>query len=455
MSRILLFFPSLLSFLLLLTNDRHHWLVLSFPVVGHVQPISGPVGWVLIGYGYLLAVSASLAFLWLFVRSPLHRWPAALCLVGQITPRVAYAFDRSSANPAAPMDPTILAFIFTASMYALAFLRFHMFDLLPIARGTAVAQMHQGMLILDARQRVLDLNPAAEHILGVAAGRARGRDLADVLPGYGMEKSEISVGEAGNARHYVVRQSALRDRRGLPLGSLILLGDVTEQRRVHAELLDQRGALATLRERDRVARELHDGLGQVLGYVKMQAQSARKLLAGGHASEADACLAQLATVAQDAHGDVREYIVGARTAPTDGAGLGPSLENYTRQFVEIYGIPVRLSVSPELAGRALDQTAEAQLLRIIQEALTNVRKHAGASGVNIHLAAPDGLAEAVVEDDGVGFRPELLDTARGRRFGLLLMRERAEEVGGTMQIHSAPGQGTRVVIQVPLRKGRS
>jgi signal transduction histidine kinase len=94
--------------------------------------------------------------------------------------------------------------------------------------------------------------------------------------------------------------------------------------------------------------------------------------------------------------------------------------------------------------------AGVQLLRIVQEALTNVRKHARARAVRVGLSVTGGAAEAVVEDDGLGFDPSRVGTTQPAVFGLRFMRERAEEVGGTVCVDSRPGAGTRVVIRVPL-----
>jgi signal transduction histidine kinase len=160
----------------------------------------------------------------------------------------------------------------------------------------------------------------------------------------------------------------------------------------------------------------------------------------------------LVAVAQDAHADVREYILGARTDISADVGFLPALTQYLRRFSENYGIAVELSAPPELSDGAFEPMVEVQLLRIIQEALTNVRKHARARRVRIGLSVYDSRAEAIVQDDGAGFDSALLETAEGQKFGLRFMRERAEEVGGSVQIRSAPDEGTQVVICVPLRK---
>jgi signal transduction histidine kinase len=448
----LLAVPPFVWLVLALTNDIHHLLWSGFSFDGWVHPLRNAATRVFIMYGFLLGLATILVFAHLFWRSPLHRVPVALCLSGQTAALSAYALKAAGTIYVAAIDPVVLSFDFGAVMFACALFRFDLFNLVPIARGTVIDQMREGMLVLDGERRIIDLNPSAEKILGGAAARARGANIDDLMPGFSLgEKSEITLG-AGNAiRHYALHRSTLNDRRGLRMGTLILLDDVTGQKQAQALLLEQQRALATLHERDRVARELHDTLGQVLGYIKMQAAVAQCFLEREELPEAKRRVARLAVAAQDAQSDVREYILGTRAALSGAAPLVPALRDYLRKFNENYGIATELNVSAEMADQVFEPMAEAQLLCIIQEALTNVRKHARAHRVDIRIGVHDGSAETTVQDDGEGFDPVLVQPAGDQRFGLHVMRERAEEVGGSVQVHSAPGGGTRVVISVPLR----
>jgi signal transduction histidine kinase len=451
---ILLAIPPLLWLLLALTNDTHHFLWSGFSFHGWVRPGRNAITWMFIAYGFFLGLATMLVFAWLFWRSPLHRVPVALCLCGQIAAHAAYALKTAGAIPSAPVDPVALSFDFAAVLIAFALFRFRLFNLIPIARGTVIDQMREGMLVLDGGQQIIDLNPAAEEILGVPARHARGTNVGDLLPGCGVgQQAQIRLGAGEAIRHYAVHYSALNDRRGFRVGTLILLDDVTGQTQAQTHLLEQQRALATHHERDRVARELHDTLGQVLGYIKMQAAVAQTFLERGEPEEAKRRVARLSAAAQDAQSDVREYILGTRTRVPADSPLAPALSDYLRRFSENYGIATELNLSPELAHRVFDPMAATQLFRIIQEALTNVRKHAHAHRVAVRIAVQDGRAVATVEDDGEGFAPARVQSVAGKGFGLQVMNERAEEVGGAVQVHSAPGEGTRVVIRIPLGMG--
>jgi PAS domain S-box-containing protein len=456
----LLAIPPLLDLLLILTNGAHHWRWLGFSVEGYVRPAYGSGTWALLGYNYVLAALQGIILLWLFVRSPQHRWPVGLILISRLTLLIAFRLDVTGRNPFAPMDPTILSIPLTSALYAFALFRFHMFDLIPVARGTVIEQMREGMLVLDTRQRIVDLNPAAEKILGIPVARARGQPVADVLPAHpglyarldeqGMAQSEISLGTGHDARQYALQLSPLRGQRGLALGQLILLHDVTEEKRAQAQLMEQQRVVATLQEREHLARELHDSVGQTLGYVSYQVEAARKLLDDGQVAVANAQLARLAGIAQDAHADVREYILNLRAGPSPQQPFFPALRHYLDGFTQNYDIRTELDLGTGLDEGAFEPVAQAQLFRIIQEALSNARKHADARRVQVRFETWDSLARIIIQDDGRGFDPAQPAGNGGSRVGLQFMRERAEQLGGCLHVYSAPGQGTRVVVEVPM-----
>src|SRR5512136_221967 len=406
----LLAIPPILYLLLILTNDAHHWLWLDFLIEGYVLPEYGTGTWVMIGYNYLLTALQVIVLLGLFVRSPLHRWPVGLVLISRLVGFIAFRLDLTNQNPFAPMDPSVLVLTLFAAVYALALFRFRMFNIVPVARDTVIERMADGLVVLDAENHIVDLNLMAQKLLGVSRSHVVGRAVTQVLAAFpnlieltgspAAAQIEMTLNMDTAPRCYRVSGSPLTDRRGSQLGRVIVLHDITDVKRARERFLEQQRALATLQERERVARELHDSLGQVLGYVKMQAQAARGLLARDQPAEADRYLAQLVAVAQDAHADVREYIFGTQTGISTEASFLPALDQYLRRFGNHYNIAIELSVPPELSDGAFEPMVEAQLLRVIQEALTNVRKHARARHVHIGFSVYDSHAEAIVQDDG-------------------------------------------------------
>lgn len=220
----------------------------------------------------------------------------------------------------------------------------------------------------------------------------------------------------------------------------------------NARLYGAARELATVSERKRIARELHDSLAQVLGYVRLQAGLARGGLEAGDAGRAREAIERIDEAAVEAYADVREAILGLRSHMADARDLSGLLASYLDRYRLQSGIDAVLEVEAAARELAVAPGAEAQLLRIVQEALSNVRKHAAARRVVVRLARgamPTGATlRAEVVDDGRGF--DAAQTPSGIRFGLASMRERAELAGGRLEIRSAPGNGTAVRVELPV-----
>jgi nitrate/nitrite-specific signal transduction histidine kinase len=217
-------------------------------------------------------------------------------------------------------------------------------------------------------------------------------------------------------------------------------------------------AVAISEERDRIAREMHDSLAQVLGYVNTKAQAVQELLKRGQTERAEAQVAQLGDAARAAYADVREGILALRTSLGPGRTMVDALSEFLGAWQEQSDVHAELVVEPADASLdALPPAAELQLLRIVQEALANIRKHAAATHVEVRITAKDHEIETVIADDGRGFVAVPLADGRARpsddrtpHFGLSTMRERAESVGGRLEIVSAASAGTRVVVRLPV-----
>ncbi len=222
----------------------------------------------------------------------------------------------------------------------------------------------------------------------------------------------------------------------------------------NARLYQQVRHLTVLEERDRLARELHDYLAQALGYLNFKASITDEHLSAGQISQAQSSLLEMKRVSQATYTDVREAIFSLHTAASSGLGLLPTLREYLAEYQALYGLETQLVVDDEKAAR-FSPEVDIQLLRIIQEALSNVRKHAQGSKAWVGFEQKGNNVCITVRDDGRGFDPAEV-TGEGRRyFGLQIMRERAESVGGHLELDSRPGHGTRVVILMPrLQEGR-
>ncbi len=220
-------------------------------------------------------------------------------------------------------------------------------------------------------------------------------------------------------------------------------GIAIDNAHLHAQAAD----LAVAQERLRISHEMHDGLAQVLGYVNTKVQAADAYLKRGRNEEASNQLRELAASAREAYTDVREGIVGLRTLPDADQGVAEALRNYLEQWKAQTGISTELIVEGDVRVRP---SVELQLVRIIQEALTNVRKHAKASRVSVALVRKGRTIVATVIDDGAGFDPAAKTRTEFPQFGLTTMRERAASVGGNITVESARGRGTTIRFELPL-----
>jgi PAS domain S-box-containing protein len=451
---VLLSIVPLLGLALLFTNNFHNLSFRGYGFTGDVAPLYGPVGWGLVVYNLGLRVISIIALTWLFVRSPQHRWPAALILLAETVVGAVIVLDPY-------IEESLFFYVPEKAIpvvaCAIALFGFRIFDPIPLARQTVIEQLQAGMLVIDLKGCVVNLNPAAERILNAPAKQVKGKLVKELLPAYpekrlansGETEIELSFGEGTSLRHYIITNSLLNDFRGLEVGRLLLLRDVTEQKRIQAQILEQQRALSMSREREQLARELHDNLGQVFAFVNIQGQTIHRLLSRGDLSTADEYVNRLLEVTREADVDIRESIMGLRASVSEH-GLVPTLTQYLAKYEKNYGIQTRLEGSETITDGAFEPLVEVQLFRILQEALTNVRKHANACYVRIAFALQDGWMRVTIHDDGRGFDPDATSAGMEEHVGLRVMRERAEEVGGSLSLQSASGQGTELVVRVPV-----
>jgi signal transduction histidine kinase len=215
----------------------------------------------------------------------------------------------------------------------------------------------------------------------------------------------------------------------------------------NAQLHAQVQQMAVLEERYRLSREMHDGLAQTLSALGWQLDRLKKMVADGRLEVLEPEIALGQRMVREAYMDAREAIDGLRLVVDHSGGLASALAEYIADFERRTGIEATLELEQELPP--ISAEAELQLLRIVQEALINVRKHAMAKHAWVRLQAPRSNAKVTltIADDGQGFDPTL---PRGRgHVGLSTMRERAQSQGGEFTVVTGPKQGTRVTVTLP------
>ena len=216
----------------------------------------------------------------------------------------------------------------------------------------------------------------------------------------------------------------------------------------NAQLNEQIQALAVETERTRISREMHDGLAQVLGYINTKAQAVEEFITNKDFKAAGDHLKEMSETARQAYREVREGILALRTQVGAERSLADALNEFITEF------QVRLGRNTEVKRTIpdainLDPLQEVQILRIVQESLTNVRKHADARTVWVSICQLNAELQIEVRDDGRGFNPLAVKREEWPHLGLQTMQERAEAIGGTFLVESTPGKGTKLTVSIP------
>lgn len=256
-----------------------------------------------------------------------------------------------------------------------------------------------------------------------------------------LTKRIKSLAEAATAYSYGDFTVIPKDKSEDELGQLA--GRLRRMAGELATLLETRHELATVEARNRLARDLHDTVKQQIFALQMQVAAAQALIerdpgsAKSHITEAN-------YLAQQAQQELKTLIDELRPAALDDKGLATAVRTYAQTWQQLTGVTTEVGVSGE---RALSLVREQALYRILQEALANVAKHSGASMVGIQLSYTPTSVTLTVQDNGVGFNPKI---ARAEGFGLQSMHQRAEELGGSLQLQSNAGRGTKVQVNLPV-----
>lgn len=218
-----------------------------------------------------------------------------------------------------------------------------------------------------------------------------------------------------------------------------------------AAIVAREQAMAAEKEREYLARDLHDGVVQALGYISMQIEHAQSMLREKNYAGAEQMLSNLADATRRTNRDAREYILtlkeGAQAPIQEGFFF--ALREYCQNIEQEYQFGIHLFLPDTLPDVLASAKVETQLTYIIREALQNARKHSGVSEASLTIEVDDKFVQTVVEDAGIGWNR--MERPQRGHFGLSLMRARAEEVGGSLEIKTSPTRGTRITARLPRK----
>jgi PAS domain S-box-containing protein len=342
-----------------------------------------------------------------------------------------------------------------------------------LARYAALIESSEDAIVTQSLEgRIMTWNPGAERLYGYRSEEVAGRVLAMVVPperagelerlrarvqrGEHIEYHETVRLRKDGARIAVsVSISPIKDSAGRIIGASSIERDITERARVgealarsRAQLRDFAGQLRSARETERthIAREIHDELGQALTALKMDLFSLKHTVPAPLRDPLLVKTDQMAKLIDEMVDKVRTLATELRPAVLDSLGLSAAVEWAVQQFARRTRIEGALDLPAE--PLQLDADRSTDLFRILQEALTNVARHAHASRVDVHLRATPGEVVLEVHDNGRGITES--ETENVRSFGLLGMRERTLPWGGELCVRVAPHGGTSVIACIPL-----
>jgi PAS domain S-box-containing protein len=327
--------------------------------------------------------------------------------------------------------------------------------------------------VMDKQFHLAGLNQRAIAMLGYAApGELLGKSVFDIIPASDHARlranltTAVKTGAMGSAEYVFLR----RDGRGIPvemsaalstapngdsLGLVVVARDLTGQKRAEEELrqLPRRITEAQEAERLRVARELHDGVNQVIASAAMRLRRVQDTLSTQNPAASE-LLSRCHNLLVRALEENRRIARNLRPNELDELGLSAACRNLCKELQNRTGLAVKCQLTR--FDRRLPPKVDLGLFRMVQEALNNVEKHAGAKLVRVRIAIQRQAIVLKVQDDGRGFDPATLKPAIGAEggIGLSSLRERAAALGGTCEVVSNPRHGTAVSVRVPLPKGR-
>lgn len=264
---------------------------------------------------------------------------------------------------------------------------------------------------------------------------------------------------AESGRHYTEADVTLAEELGRRAGLAIenaRLYSAEREARAEAEAAQENLAMLTQeRERNRLAQELHDNVAQAIGYLNLKLAGAGSALRTGHTDEVEAVLSELKQVVNEVYTDVREEIFSLRSQRHADTHFLELLHRYVDKYKRFYRLNIQLE--QEVTDEMLDFPAEVrlQVVRTIQEALMNTRKHAQVNEAVIRISHAGEYIQISVEDEGQGFNTAPSDEGKKNSFGLRIMRERMASIGGKLDIFSIVGEGTQTIISVPSVLGLS
>ncbi|HEU0076327.1 MAG TPA: histidine kinase N-terminal 7TM domain-containing protein, partial [Longimicrobiaceae bacterium] len=476
---------------LVFTNDRHHWVFRSYEMVragGRMEFVAVPAAgfWVNVWASYALILFSMLL---LFVRAGsaprLYRWQVAILVTGWVATAIPNLLFLLGDSPVPGINLTPFVFPVKGALLTVGIFRFGLLSIVPVARDAVIEAMQDGVIVLDGADRVVDINPAAQAILGAPSRRVIGGPVLD-LPHLGAAWAargrspgapELTVGAGEEARTFDVRVSAVSAPRSGLSGRLVVLRDVSERARVEQALQEAKDAAeAANRTKSQflanVSHELRTPLSGILGSCEILVEEAatppemvpdlERIRASGY--ELLRLIDELLDLAKMEAGRIE-----LSPEPFEVAVLVREVAETVRPLAERKEVALDTAVAPDPGWVLADRVRLRQvLLNLVANAVKftergTVRVEARCEGA----AGETGVAVFRVRDTGIGITPEQIerlfqpfvqaDASTTRRYGgtglgLAIAERFCRLMGGSIAVESVPGAGSTFTVTLPVRR---
>jgi signal transduction histidine kinase len=415
-------------------------------------PLQASWGWVNIGLNlfYLLLLVG-----WAARERGLRRRQVQMILLAAVISWATMFVTQHQAMRA--MGSLPVGFVLSSLVMTWAFLRWRLLGLMPLAQETVLSKRVDGLMIFDMSGRIIALNPAVREIFSaihLTEGDSFQKVIADwpELGALAENSGEIHLDAsrqlAGHRLIFEVAQTPLRSPVGQSLGRVFTFVDVTGERIAQSRKLEQHKATTMIEERQRLGRELHDR-GQIWYFLSSQAQTLKYLLERNDTQRAQEIASRMVLVLDENSFSMRESMLGLQSELSERHNLPQAIEEQLDWYRRHCGIDAQLHMESPWEQARVSLDAQAQLLRITQEALANARKHSTAKCVRVEVRLQGDRLMLSIADNGRGFDVEQSANLEGH-FGLKTMRERAESIGARFELETAPGTGSRITVELPI-----
>lgn len=500
-----LFGVPVITLLLVITNETHGfiWPTTRLDASGPFLALALSHGgwfWVHTVYSYMALLAGSLLLIMALARSPgAYRGQATLLLLGALTPWFGNALYLAGLNPVPQFDLTPLAFAVTGLLMALGLFRFQLLDLAPIAREAVIESMPDPMIVIDQANRIVDLNPAAEQIIGQSAAAVIGQSadralaawpaLVECFQSVTEGHFEITLGAGADMRYYDLRLAPLTARRGFITGRLVVAHDITERKHAEAAL---RAFSADLEQRvaDRTA-ELQQAQEALLASQKfaivgtlasevvhdvsnplntiIAASETLEALAEENSALSRETLQEYVPIISRAAWHATRIIQALRNYSRGSApALTPcDLNNVAQEAILLMGSHLKqradqklvTELTPDLPRTICDHSQIAQVIINLVNNAWDALPPGGSVTLRTRRAATGNVLE--VSDTGHGFAPEIREKifrpffttkeeGQGTGLGLSIVSRIVRAHSGTIEVYSAgPGQGATFTVTLP------